>query len=332
MQGNLSDPFTEAFVTTCLEAGVSKSATAELLVRQSVVTKGAESPGFAKGYEKVASRVGGGLIPRVSPGFFLKVAAIPSGTLRTGLREVMEGFKGVGRGLRGTVKGTVGRVAPPKTFLQDTIRKYPVRSFVGGIGAAGLGTYGVSRMLGHGSGLNATPYLPSGGYNPQESEKMRVANAIAISRGVYDLNRAANPDSGRRQVLQRAVDSNDVNSGMALQELRKLDADASGGRLKQKAYGDKLTAEAAKAQQRLGDLAKVKDQRTSMWRAPLRWIGAENAATYDEREMRAQDQSSQAAENLRLNTHAQRLLKDEVIGKIETTPAPSQATQFFPTY
>ncbi len=336
MQGNMSPAFTEAFVSKCLEAGLSKAATAALLSRQSVIVAGERSPAFAAGYEKVASIVDGGLIPRVTDGFFLKQAiAVPAGTLRGGLKQLLQGAKGVGKGVSDVYKGTIGRITPPPGTAKSLIRKHPVSAFATGVAGTAAGAAGLNHMFG-GAGIPDTPYLPAGGYNPEEAEKMRTLNRDAISRGVYDVNSKANQSSNRRAVLQAAVDSHDVNSGKALQELKQMDRDSAEGQYQQQQYGDRLTQDHESMEGKLKAMEarkkSVAGQRHAWWRAPLRWTGLEDRGTYDRRELAAEDAASRAAENLRLNEHAGNLLRNGATGQNPPPSAPSQATNFFPTY
>lgn len=332
----MSPAFTEAFVSKCLQAGLSKAATAALLAHQSVIIAGEASPAFALGYEKVASIVQGGLAPRALPGFFLKQAIhVPAGTLRGGLQELFQGVKSVGRGLGAVGKGTIGRVMPPPGSTKSLIRKYPVSAFAAGVGGTAAGAYGLRHMFGGGD-VGEAPYMPAGGYNPQESDKLREMHRDSIARGVYDVNREANQSSERRRVLQQAVDSHDVNSGKALQELTQMDQNAAIGQSKQQEYGERLTKDHGVMADKLKGLEAQRDsvrgQRHAWWRAPLRWTGIEDSGTYDRRELGAEDAASRAAENLRLNEHAHTLLNTGAVGQLpHSTPTP-QTTNFFPTY
>lgn len=339
----MSPSFVLAFVETCMNEGLSKEATAELLQRQSVIHAAEQSPAFAEGYEKVASLVPGGLRPIARPGYFEKSAAPVAAT---GGKLILKSLGNIVRGA-GQMLGTGAATTKGRALdIAKLVRNNPLAAAATS-GLAGAGTiYGVDRMLNEPSaGASEVPYISPGGYDAGEAAASYDKRLEQYSRGISDLNKKQDNATSRMRELEKAVAKNDAGSGLAMRELQQLRRQTASTEETRNRYLRDLDSSVSKSDAMLSDIAerqKSLEAAKTSW-APHRlvqraWYGVtgRNANdVYDSRIADLQDQAAKAKGDRQLAADTRTRLNNQYIGSGEKPRIMSEnemQDKFFPTY
>lgn len=345
----MTQEFVEAFITECFKHGISKEAAAALLVRESVSKACAESPGFAEGYTKVASRLPSGLQPRFTSDF-LEKSAVPGPGFLGRLKAIGSGFGQGFKNLGGLIFKDPALAANRGAKRVNTGMAH--RQFITNnplpvaVGAASLGgglAYGAHKMFGQGSDLSPGDflYMPPGGYNPSESSKYFDNLLDQHSKGIADLNTRYHGSAERRKQLQEAVDNNLPNSDMALAELRKLEMKRAIAGKQRDQYLDSIDRSGAASAAKLKEIEerqnKMEKAKTSIWRMPqrawLRLTGRKPDAYFDNEVNQLESAASRNQTNLKLREEERRRIVNGYVGGSTKSQTPSEMQQrFFPTY
>lgn len=339
----MSPSFVLAFVETCINEGLSKEATAELLQRQSVIHASEQSPAFAEGYEKVASLVPGGMRPIARPGYFEKRAAPVAAT---GGKLILKSLGGLFRGAGQMLGRGAGTASNRAVDLAKLIRNNPVAAAATS-GLAGAGTiYGVDRMLSQPTaGASEVPYIAPGGYDANEAAAAYDKRLEQYSRGISDLNKKQDNAVTRMRELEKAVARNDGGSGLAMRELQQLRRQNASTEATRSRYLRDLDSSVRKSDAMLSDISerqKALEAAKTSW-APHRlaqraWYGitGRNANdVYDTRIADLQDQAAKAKGDRQLAADTRARLNSQYIGSGEKPRIMSESEmqdKFFPTY
>ena len=345
----MSSEFIIAFVSTCEAEGLSKEATAELLQRQSVIHECEQSPAFAAGFEKIALMVPGELRPLAREGYFEKQAG-------PNARLAWQGIKSLGQAAGGAVSGAAratGRgldklvgTGPSSARTGRTTPSWagrnPTGAALGGIGVGGAGVGVGMHMLGGGTGSPAgAPYMPPGGFNPDEAAASYDTQLDQHSRGLAEHNKKFFGDRKRQEVLQQAVDSNSPNSAQALAELSRIKRDqaaVSADRANHIARFDSVGGQSASKLKEIEEQqAAMERAKTSWTRAPQRaWLwmtGRDPNQYFDDKRVALEGGASAAQTAQRLSEDQLRRLENGYIGGQTKSKTPAQMQQeFFPKY
>ena len=254
--------YAEGFVAKAMEDGLSKEATAELLMHASV-QRG--NPDYAAGFYAHGTR------PVLTADDFEKSAAFGKN-----LGNVGKGLWGATKGVGGMLKDLVtGAGSGARKFIgpaqqvrggapvQPWVARNPRTAFaLGAGGAAGTVALG-HRLLSDPSA--GSPFVPTlagdGSYDAAGAKARQEGLSEATSKGVFDLNKQLNNGVARQEDLEKAVLSGGPESHLALGELQKMKADrSSAGNIKMR-HARELDA----AGNRLRDMISIQDrQRQSL--------------------------------------------------------------------
>lgn len=260
----MSPQFIESFVETCMDMGLSKEATAELLQHRSVIHAAEQSPAFAEGYLNATS----GTAVRVRPGYVEK-------------RAFGAALRAIGGGLGGVVKGVGGIGMSAGRGLVNAAMKNPrtAKALAGGTAAAATG-YGINEYLNKRYEAPGVPYMAPGGYNPDEEKKEYDNEINRFSRGIGEANKTIDGSAARRRVLQQAVDSNSPNSAQALADLKLLDKTVGSAKSTKDKHMEQLKQQGATTSSRLADITAQQQKYRDRSKSPF-WRGLHRATFQD---------------------------------------------------
>ena len=326
MRKPLTREFVESFVETCMDMGLTKEATAELLQHRSAIHAAEQSPAFAEGYSAMRDEMPTGTAVMVRPGYVEK-----SANAGKAFSTLIGGLGGIARGAGGLLSAA-GRGAVNVASHNPRTTK----ALAGAATAGGFG-YGLSQVLNNRYKPQGAPYLPgTGSYNP-ETEKQEYANQLdRYSAGIADTNKAINDSADRRKVLQQAVDSNSPHSAQALSELRMLNARADSARGTRQRFLEQLNADGAVTSKRLQDIQarqkQLQERRNSpFWRGLHRLTFRNPDKSYDAALSELQGPAAELSrQNQLINDQRERLPYWE--GHKYNQPSATQMQrEFFPT-
>ena len=261
----MSLQYVESFVETCMDAGLSKAATAELLQRRSAIHAAEQSPAFAEGYHMMKLAMPQGTI-RVRPGYVVKSANI--GAVAKGLGMAAGGVGGM---LGGAAKNVFHTVAK---------RPNAAKVIGGGLATGGIG-YGIGQYLDNDYTAAGVPVITGGGmYNPEQEADEYKNELNRYSSGIADTNKDITDSADRRRVLQQAVHSNSPQSALALKELKMLNSKVDGATKVRQKHLEALNNQGATTSKRLESITNrqqtLRDrQKSPFWRA-MHWATLRN--------------------------------------------------------
>lgn len=315
-----SPEYIEAFVEECLNQGLSKEATASLLVQDSILAQG---PEFAAGFTEEVEK---------------------SANTGQGFRQLWRATKALGSAGKQIVKGvTSGTTSGVKKFVgpgDSWVSRHP-RSAMAlgtGIGAGSLaGGYQVANSFQDTPNAN---FIPPGGYN-ENSEMSRFYDDLdSRSIGIANLNKDLNIDQGRVAKLQQVVAEGGPGSVSARRELESMLERQRGAKAQQRSYLDAVDRNSRlsddKIRQAREQLESLSGAEKSFWRLPqrawLRMTGRNPAEFFDAKRMQAQQELEQNSTASRmLQEQGRRLMNDYRGGSSRPALTPEQARmQFFP--
>jgi hypothetical protein len=316
----MSRQFIESFVETCMDMGLSKEATAELLQHRSVIHAAEQSPAFAEGYLNNATPA----VVRVRPGYVEKKAFGAAAKL-------------IGSSLGGIARGAGGLLGAAGKGLYRTAVSNPrtAKALAGGAAAGGLG-YGASNYLNNRDRAPGVPYMAPGGYNPIE-EKTEYDNDLKrYSRGIAEANKTIDGAKNRRRVLEQAVNSNSPNSAQAAADLRALESSVSAAQKLKDSHEQRLKAQGAVTSGRLTNIQQRQQQLRERSQSPF-WRGLHRITFRDPDKSYAEalDELQPAAAEL---SRQNQLISDQrkrmpyYLGATGNVPSSAQMQrEFFPT-
>jgi hypothetical protein len=349
----MTQKFVTAFLTTCFEAGLSKEAAAQLLQRESLDQQLEARPAFAAGYlSKVASFPG-----QMRPVLFL----LPETELEKSAGPGMRGLgrvakallwdapKGVGEAAYGGIKTGLkglGNVVGPRS--NSLLNRHPFAVGIPLATATGLGGYGLSKWLGGDNSLNGggDPFLPPGGYNKAEYEKMYEGRLKEHEPGIFSANAEYDSAAGRLAELNKAIEENrgGNNAYQDKLHLERRRNQLSGARTEYANQLDRNQDDQRALMDRIANRkADLENQRTAWWAAPKRWYQQARGGNvfdsgisqraFDRQIGGLQDSSARAAMAARMAADRARLVRGGATGRAAPRRDPAQlSTDFFPAY
>lgn len=304
----LTSTFVESFVLTCLDRGLTKEATADLL-RLHAVSAAFAMPGFAAGFDQTLKEAAVRGLTKEAAGNLGKMVG-------GGIGLIGSMFKGVGSGARAVGRGA--KAAPA------------VATGLAGVGL-GAGIVGLNQMR--------TPAAPAadapsiGVYDKTRAEAGEKAKQKDLATGTNELNKRIGVDGRRKAELQAVIDSNGPGAASAIAELQRLRGDAAKGQ--RTTYSKELqshaTATGTALEQSQRKLTDVQGARGS-WMTKLRnFVGMPRDIDGEERALVGE--TSRLAEQNRIAVETRRRLDRGVVsGDPHEIIAPQDLqSRFFPT-
>lgn len=335
--------YVEGFLSAAFDDGLTKEAAAELLMHNSV-QRG--NPWYAEGFYAHGAR------PFIGPEDYEKRASIKD--IVGGLWQVGRGVLGTGKDiLSGTARGARNFAGPARKLQQGGIKpswvaRNPLKGFAIGTTGAGLGSYGIHRMVnaGRDAHAGAVPFLPgTDAYDGPGAKARQEGLSDSYSKGVFDLNRQLNSGAGRQSELEAAVAAGGPESHIAAAELAKL-RNVRGGAADTKA---RLAQQLSGAHRNISDtLTGLTGKRDNLqatrggqggvggWFRRLWYnVNGNGLGADDELDRNISNLQRQIGENSSLSGIVQDQQRRLDNGSIGAVKVPSQAEvqrNFFPTY
>ena len=318
----MSIQYVESFVETCMDMGLSKEATAELLQRRSAIHAAEQSPAFAEGYHAMKAELPHGII-RVRPGYVEKSAS---------------SFGQIARGLGGVAKGIGGLFGSAGKGVFNAAARNPraAKAIGGGLAAGGIG-YGINQYFNDRYAAPGVPTIPGNGMYDPEQEKDEYKNEInRLSSGIADTNRAMTDSTDRRKVLQQAVDRNSPQSAAALKELNMLNAQVNDASSVRQKHLEQLNAQGGTTASRLSAITSRQNtlrerQQSPFWRGLQRLTFRDPDKSYGKALADLQAPAAELSrQNQLINDQRERLPYWK--GKVYNQPSSAQMQrEFFPS-
>lgn len=326
MREPLSREFIVSFVETCMDMGLSKEATAEMLQRRSAIHAAEQSPAFAEGYLKAQEQIPISDRIRVRPGYVEK-------------RAFGAAAKLIGRSIGGIASGVGGLgMAAGRGLVNTAVNNPRAAKALAGTALLGGGGFALGQMNRDKYSSPGVPYLPPGGYNPEEEKKRYKTDLNQYTEGIARNNKIIDGAANRRKVLQQSVDANSPDSAKALAELRQLDAEVKAAEKQNAAHRAQLDSQGSTAASRLQSIQErqqtLRDRSKSPFWRGLHWMTFRNP---DKAYAQALDELQPAAARL---SYENQLMNDQR-GRMDygykgiqyNEPSSSQMQrEFFPTY
>jgi len=338
MSEPISQAFADAFITTCFDAGLTESATAGLLQKESVDRVKRESPAWSEGYDSIM----GDRRPLLSLG--VEKNAMLRGLGQTAKALLWDAPKGLLTAGWGGAKGTANLVGKMKGKPGGFMSRHPGAVGLGGAALGAGGVVGGAHLMNGLGGRNYGPTDPlfeSGSWSQGDYDKNLQGTLARFKEDDYGFNKKYHDSATKLQELEAANKGGMGGAGYRqLQELRRSHAALQ--EQHDKRFED-LNSQQSKSEALMerigGGIESAEGQRSNLWGLPHRMF-------------RNEDQENEYFDNRVGKLHSQRMtqkLQQDIIkarrrwlnsGVIEDDPratsAPPSRQQiqdtFFPRY